>query len=296
MPEAPDFGQSQKRGVNTTDVEGIVDILIQEDVIPMCDRDSILKAHIPIKEQVQKVLDVVWKKQHELTFISALKDTGNQHVADRILSSALPDDILEFQEQNNMDVINTDGNLATKETKETLNLKKENEILKEENSSLMESSRKLLEENRLLKDEVERLKCLQKAVRDKSNKTYEKQQKTHRENVELKKSLEGCKAINPEEVDQMKAAINELRDKDNHKDEILASQDLQQKRQALEIQSLTDFQALMDSDIKRLRDEVESQRNANAQMKNELESIKEAEDAKKNKLVDTETQTHAHFG
>ncbi|VDI22785.1 Hypothetical predicted protein [Mytilus galloprovincialis] len=129
---------------NTTDVEGIVDILIQEDVIPMCDRDSILKAHIPIKEQVQKVLDVVWKKQHELTFISALKDTGNQHVADRILSSALPDDILEFQEQNNMDwdkITQDDrhyklvillsleysiltGNLATKETSELLSKKK----------------------------------------------------------------------------------------------------------------------------------------------------------------------------
>lgn len=167
--------------------------------------------------------------------------------------------------------------------------------MKEDNNSLTESSRKLLEENRLLKDEVERLKCLQKAVRDKSNKTYEKQQQTHLKNVKLKKSLEDCKAINPEEFEQMKVAINALREKDNHQDEILASQDLQQKKQALEIQSLTDFQALMDSDIKRLRDEVESQKNENAQMKNELESIKEAEDAKKNKLVDTETQTQVNF-
>ncbi|XP_063420584.1 rho-associated protein kinase 2-like [Mytilus trossulus] len=137
-------------------------------------------------------------------------------------------DTLEFQEQNNLDVINTEGNLATKETKETLNLKNENEILKEDKRLLIEGSRKFLEENKLLKDEVERLKCLQKEVRDNSNKMHVKQQKIHRENVELKKSLEGCNAINSEEVDQMKTAINDLLEKDNHKDEILASQDLQQ--------------------------------------------------------------------
>lgn len=70
---------------NTTRIEDILDLLIQDDVISFSDTELIMKQNTS-SDQMHKIIEIVSKKQKEEIFIHALKKTGNLHVVDKILS------------------------------------------------------------------------------------------------------------------------------------------------------------------------------------------------------------------
>ncbi|VDI02808.1 Hypothetical predicted protein [Mytilus galloprovincialis] len=73
---------------NLTHVDSVVDKLIESDVIPMTERDSIVSKPLE-REQIQSLLDVVTRKQKGDVFLAALVETKNEHVAVQIKSVKL---------------------------------------------------------------------------------------------------------------------------------------------------------------------------------------------------------------
>lgn len=70
---------------NLTHIDSVIDKLIEFDVIPMKERDSIVCKPLE-RDQIQSVVDVVTRKKRGEAFLSALVETNNEHVADKIKS------------------------------------------------------------------------------------------------------------------------------------------------------------------------------------------------------------------
>jgi hypothetical protein len=68
---------------NTSQVEKILDILIEDEIIGLDERSQIL-TKLPLENQIHALIETVIRKQAHQSFLEALKKTGNSHVVDKI--------------------------------------------------------------------------------------------------------------------------------------------------------------------------------------------------------------------
>jgi hypothetical protein len=68
---------------NITQVEKILDILIEDEIIGLDERSQIL-TKLPLENQIHALIETVIRKQAYQSFLEALKKTGNSHVVDKI--------------------------------------------------------------------------------------------------------------------------------------------------------------------------------------------------------------------
>ena len=68
---------------NITQLEKILDILIEDEIIGLDERSQIL-AKLPLENQLHAIIETVIRKQAHQSFLEALKKTGNSHVVDKI--------------------------------------------------------------------------------------------------------------------------------------------------------------------------------------------------------------------
>lgn len=187
---------------NLTHVDAVVDKLIEKDVIPISERDSIISQK-SMKEQIQSIIDVVTKKQKGDVLIAALHETKNDHVATRITSVNISTD-RGFVKSKTFTIDNADSSeTLTKITKELANLKEENKHLKTQQQSLRD----------LLNEKSKRLKEL--------NLKYVQQQarckKLENENENLKNEIKEM-GEGQQEVSKLQIDIQQLELKLNEKD------------------------------------------------------------------------------
>lgn len=74
---------------NTTQIEKILDKLIEDGIIGMDERSQIL-ANPLLENQLHSVIEKIIRKQAYQSFLSALKTTGNNHVVDKIVGLHFP--------------------------------------------------------------------------------------------------------------------------------------------------------------------------------------------------------------
>ena len=70
---------------NIASVDRILDLLLENDVIQMTEREDIV-AKIP-GERVHTMIDLVLKRRQQQVFIDALKRTGQNLIVDKILAT-----------------------------------------------------------------------------------------------------------------------------------------------------------------------------------------------------------------
>jgi hypothetical protein len=68
---------------NITQVEKILDILIEGAIIGLDERSQIL-TKLPLENQIHALIETVIRKKEHQPFLEALKKTGNSHVFDKI--------------------------------------------------------------------------------------------------------------------------------------------------------------------------------------------------------------------
>ena len=68
---------------NITDIDSVLDKLIEDEIIRLEDRTRILLNKNP-RLQVHAMLEIVIKKGAYNTFVEALKASGNIHIIDRL--------------------------------------------------------------------------------------------------------------------------------------------------------------------------------------------------------------------
>ena len=68
---------------NISQVEKILDILIEDEIIGLDERSQIL-TKLPLENQIHAIIETVVRKQAHQSFMEALKKTGNSYVADKI--------------------------------------------------------------------------------------------------------------------------------------------------------------------------------------------------------------------
>lgn len=69
---------------NTSQVEKILDKLIEDEIIGMDERALILTKPL-IENQLHAIIETVIRKQAHQAFLRALQTTGNSHVVDKIM-------------------------------------------------------------------------------------------------------------------------------------------------------------------------------------------------------------------
>lgn len=65
---------------NITEIDDVIDILIEEGILGMAERNIILSEEDPI----HYVLETILKKQAYTKFTKALRSTGNDRIVDRL--------------------------------------------------------------------------------------------------------------------------------------------------------------------------------------------------------------------
>lgn len=70
---------------NTTNIDDLLDVLIENDVISFSNTELIMNQNTT-NDKMHKIIELVAKKEKEEVFIYALRTTGNEHVVDKILS------------------------------------------------------------------------------------------------------------------------------------------------------------------------------------------------------------------
>ena len=68
---------------NISQVEKILDILIEDEIIGLDERSQIL-TKLPLENQIHAIIETVIRKQAHQSFLEALKKTGNSRVVDKI--------------------------------------------------------------------------------------------------------------------------------------------------------------------------------------------------------------------
>lgn len=68
---------------NITDMDGVMDKLIEDDILRLEDRSRILANRNP-RLQIHAILEIVVKKKAYDNFIRALETSGNNHIIERL--------------------------------------------------------------------------------------------------------------------------------------------------------------------------------------------------------------------
>ncbi|CAC5409829.1 unnamed protein product [Mytilus coruscus] len=183
---------------NTTQIEKILDKLIEDGIIGMDERAQILANQL-LENQLHSVIEKIIRKQAYQSFLSALKTTGNNHVVDKIIGLHFPKDKKDNQGMN-------------REKTYTVNSIEEEGEEKSHYEQYVKE--KTLEE---LKLENDRLKTQQSIVREQLNEKYKKIQELKievqnykRQNTELNEKLKSYEELQV----RMEGIEEELQDKD----------------------------------------------------------------------------------
>lgn len=73
---------------NITDIDGVMDKLIEDDILRLEDRSRILANKNP-RMQIHEILEIVIKKEALNKFILALEASGNSHITEKLKTTVI---------------------------------------------------------------------------------------------------------------------------------------------------------------------------------------------------------------
>lgn len=246
---------------NITEIDNVIDILIEEGILGMAERNIILSEEDPI----HSVLETILKKQAYTKFTKALRSTGNDRIVDRLQETEISVDEETPTLQKDQRDIYTDENYKTDVAyilqTDLESLTKENNNLKQQQAQirrdLNSKQHKLLELNREVctyqKQNIElsqRLSCLKRSdvinsiIDDAEGQLKSKDEKRVKiiEEVEVK----NC------EIDHLRDELEELRK---------------------EVDEKTDQIDMLTRELKYLREQHNSARGERKELKLKVENL-----------------------
>ncbi|CAG2245311.1 uncharacterized protein LOC143077452 [Mytilus galloprovincialis] len=244
-----------------TEIDSVIDILIEEDILGMGERNLILMDEDPI----HSVLEIVIKKQAYKKFTKALQSTGNERIVAKLEATDLrleKESSMSSTDQDNMytDTDYKQHKAAILQT-ELDNLTKENNNLKQQQAQIRKdlnsNQQKLLDLNReackYQKDNLElsqRLSNLRRGdlVNSVFNDLEDELKRKENRNTKVKKELD----LKNDEVTHLKNQLDELK------------KDVDEK---------TDQIAMLSREMKHLREEHTSARTERRELKLKVENI-----------------------
>ncbi|XP_052065385.1 uncharacterized protein LOC127705174 [Mytilus californianus] len=256
-----------------TEIDSVIDILIEEDILGMGERNLILLDEDPI----HSVLEIVLKKQAYKKFTKALQCTGNERIVARLEATDL-----RLEKESSMSSTDQDNMYTDNEYKQHKasmlqndldNLTKENYNLKQQQAQIRKdlncNQHRLLELNReACKYQKENLELSQRLsnlrrgdlVNSVFNDLEEELKRKENRNTKLKKELD----LKKDEVTHLRNQLDDLRK---------------------EVDEKTDQIAMLSREMRHLREEHISARTERRELKLKVENINKNFDEKMQNMM-----------
>ncbi|XP_052065332.1 putative leucine-rich repeat-containing protein DDB_G0290503 [Mytilus californianus] len=256
---------------NITDMDGVMDKLIEDDILRLEDRSRILINRNP-RLQIHAVLEIVVKKGAYDNFIRALETSGNNHIIERLENADLKcekTDLSKEDKQLGLDQSDGCGNngnhIQTEQSdkfqKQLKNLQSENEHLRDQQKSVrmeLESKQKKMQE---LNTEVNAFKA--------QNKQLNERLKLLCNSDKLKDRLSNIELEIKERDEEHEIIETEIQEKEN---EVQQLQDDCNKLR-LELAEKTDQLVVLSEQMKALREDLGIARKERYDLKVKLDEM-----------------------
>ncbi|CAG2245310.1 unnamed protein product [Mytilus edulis] len=237
---------------NITDMDGVMDKLIEDDILRLEDRSRILSNRNP-RLQIHAILEIVVKKGAYDNFIRALETSGNSHIIERL---------------ENIDYNCEKTDLSKEDIQEEID--QSDGCEDNSNHTKIEQSDKLQKQLKNMQSENEHLRVQQKSVRMELESKQKKMQ-------ELNKEVNVFKAQNKQLNERLKLLCNsdKLKDRLSNIELKVREKDTEHGLLETEIQEKEDEVQQLQDDCNQLRLELAEKTDQLVALSDQMKALRE---------------------